>query len=162
MDIVSAVSAAARRELNEEESTILRRLSAQGLAKVNEDLCRGANIEMTLAELSLAFRKSRRLQAMAKHSACPHMQAVLARLGRPPTTVEALALLESPLFPKLAPSLLPKAPEEISDALDELAYAHLKRIMLDEGEKLGQCDRSAVSLSWLSPTWIPPLSEWVL
>eukprot|EP00906_Rhabdomonas_costata_P032703 RCo046064 len=148
MDFLGQIEHDLGRDLREDERQVFRFLSAQGMAKMNSDVGKGAGLEATLADLGEVFRLAQK-RKVALQAALPYSAGlVLRRLNRSPTADEMLLLSEVPVEAVL--SLLSEElmkGVQLEDALEDMAQAHLQRKLHRDAQQVANAVDACVSVS---------------
>eukprot|EP00906_Rhabdomonas_costata_P003541 RCo005396 len=147
------LSQALRRPLLSEENELIGCLSAAGMAKLNADICQGADLERTLVELQGVFRhmQARRERAAAQLTALS--EALLGQLSGPWPTEVMVLVADTPLSELLLQaSRRMTTGDDLGDILEELAFEHLVKKLHMDSLRLAETYGLPVFLRCLPPT----------
>eukprot|EP00906_Rhabdomonas_costata_P032895 RCo046329 len=150
------------RDLFPEEVALLEALSPQGVAKVNTDISRGADLLRTLAELQTAHRDMQqwRCQAAVQVPFNAEVHSLVHRMTRPLTADELVLLSRIPplvLVRRVEEQL--RQGEDLEDILEEMAYENLQQQLTFHAHKLSLSQPLAVAVSRLAPTVRSPSAD---
>jgi hypothetical protein len=156
MTSIQSICDALGRELDSEEKELFQYMSPQGMAKMNSDVCKGVNLEHTLAEMRIVFQSMKRRRQQIESTLPETAQGIISRMKRPPSTDEMVLLGDVPpstLLGKINDQL--QAGEEMDDIVEDLAVAHRQKQLLFDAQRLANAQGLAVSISRLAPTTRP-------
>lgn len=144
------------RDLDTDEKELFQFMSPQGMAKINSDICKGVNLEQTLAEMRIVFECMKRRRQQIEDTLPDSALNVIGRMKRPPSTEEMVLLGDispSVLLGKINDQL--QSGEELEDIIEDLAVAHRQKQLLFDAQRLANAQGLAVSISRLAPTTRP-------
>eukprot|EP00906_Rhabdomonas_costata_P014994 RCo021513 len=148
------------RELFPEELTVLTALSPQGVAKVNSDLSRGSDLQMTLEELMSAYCDLQQRRNLAARQVPLDRKAIARRISRPLTADELVLLSEvPPLVLTGQIGLQLQKGELLEDILEEMAHDHRLKQLAVDAQMLSLSQPLTVAVSRLAPTVRRPSSD---
>eukprot|EP00906_Rhabdomonas_costata_P034522 RCo048578 len=155
MEASQTLSQQLGRPLTALEGDVLRSLSAQGMARLNQDMISGANLENTLAELSVLFLalQCRHKQLLGAGPLSEVGRAIAAQMARAPSTVELLLLRSEtpgPILRQICEQLAKG--DGLEDIMEDLAHTHLVERLGAEAQALAGPLGYSAGVTRLAPT----------